>query len=90
VADFIMSSIGAAIDWAVAKWESLKSIVSGGSVFSQSDMSYLGLQGGGGTTNNNSTVSVGNVNVYSNNGEKVGAGIVRGLNAGQSNGGNYF
>lgn len=89
VADFIMSSIGAAIDWAVAKWESLKSIVSGGSVFSQSDMSYLGLQGGGSTTNNTSTV-VGNVNVYSNNGEKVGAGIVRGLNAGPSNGGNYF
>lgn len=53
VADFIRSALGSAIDWAAQKWEALKSAVSGGVTFSQSDMSYLGWGGGGSTTTNN-------------------------------------
>ena len=88
IADAIRNTIGAAIDWAITKWQNLKAMVGAGDVYSQSDMSYLGLSSGGaGTTNNSSSVSVGAVNVY---GVQDGARFGQQLSSikyGQSNGG---
>ena len=88
IASWIYEYIGGAIDWALEKWNALKSIVGGGEVFVNHELTaaYAGAAiGGGSTTNNNSAstnynISVGSV--YSNNPKSFVNGLVP-----QSNGG---
>lgn len=70
IADSIRNTIGSAIDWAITKWQNLKAMVSAGDVYSQSDMSYLGLSSGAGSTTNNNSSSFninGPITVKANN-----------------------
>ena len=89
IAAAIRDTIGGAIDWAIQKWNALKSFVGAGVEMSggTSDMSYLGLKGGSSTTNNNSTtVSVGAVNVHGvQDGRNFGNGFVSGITANKYN-----
>ena len=88
VASWIYEHIGGAIDWALEKWNALKSIVGDGDVFVNHDLtaSYaMAAIGGGSTTNDNSSstnysISIGSV--YSNNPNSFVSGLVP-----QSNGG---
>ena len=88
VASWIYEHIGGAIDWALEKWNALKSIVGGDEVFVNHDLTaaYANAAiGGSSTTNNNSSstnysISIGSV--YSNNPKSFVSGLVP-----QSNGG---
>lgn len=88
VASWIYEHIGGAIDWALEKWKALKSIVGGGDVFVNHDLTAAYAReaiGGGSTTNDNSSstnysISIGSV--YSNNPNSFVSDLVP-----QSNGG---
>ena len=88
VASWIYKHIGDAIDWVLEKWNALKSIVGGGEVFVNHDLTAAYAReaiGGGSTTNNNSSstnynISVGSV--YARDSESFVSGLVP-----QSNGG---
>ena len=83
VGDFIMSSIGSAIDWVIDKWNALKALVGGGISAPVVNTSFTGFGGGNSYDNSSSVYN----NTYNLQGERAYQAVQTSWDWQQSNSG---